>query len=261
MAEAVLSGRSIEVPAAAPAAVRRRRSGDELGVDLAPVSVAQTMAEPGRPLDGASLARFGAAFGRDLARLHDAGALGFGWSPAPQSFFGPLDQPFEVPAESVGDFTDYWVEQRLRPLAAAAAGDLMGEDEATVASAIDSISTGAFSGICGDGEESPARVHGDLWAGNLMWAPTGVTLIDPAAHGGHRLEDLALLDLFGTPFLEEIFSGYEQIHPMPAGWQEDLPAHSVFALLAHISLFGHGFVGQTVRAARSIIARAEQLDR
>lgn len=202
-----------------------------------------------------------ASFGRKLARLHDAGAPGFGWSPAPQSFFGPLDQPFEVPAESVGDFTDYWVEQRLRPLAAAAAGDLMGEDEATVASAIDSISTGAFSGICGDGEESPARVHGDLLAGNLMWTPTGVTLIDPAAHGGHRLEDLALLDLFGTPFLEEIFSGYEQIHPMPAGWQEDLPAHSVFALLAHIRLFGHGFVGQTVRAARSIIARAEQLDR
>ena len=202
-----------------------------------------------------------AAFGRDLARLHDAGAPGFGWSPAPQSFFGPLDNPFEVPAESVDDFTDYWVEQRLRPLVTAVAGDLTGADRATVASAIDAIASGAFAGICSEGEEASARVHGDLWAGNLMWTPDGVTLIDPAAHGGHRLEDLALLALFGTPFLEEIFSGYEQAHPMPDGWQEDLPAHSFFALLAHIRLFGRGFLGQTVRAARSIIARAEHLDR
>ncbi|WP_166825921.1 fructosamine kinase family protein [Brevibacterium limosum] len=202
-----------------------------------------------------------AAFGRDLARLHDAGAPGFGWSPAPQSFFGPLDNPFEVPAESVDDFTDYWVEQRLRPLVTAVAGDLTGADRATVASAIDAIASGAFAGICSEGEEASARVHGDLWAGNLMWTPDGVTLIDPAAHGGHRLEDLALLALFGTPFLEEVFSGYEQAHPMPVGWQEDLPAHSFFALLAHIRLFGRGFLGQTVRAARSIIARAEHLDR
>ncbi|MGR6089360.1 fructosamine kinase family protein [Brevibacterium sp. CSND-B09] len=202
-----------------------------------------------------------AAFGRALAGLHDAGAPGFGWSPAPQSFFGPLDSPFEVPAEPVDDFTDYWVGQRLRPLTSAVAGDLRGEDRATVASAIDAIASGAFAGICGEGAETPARVHGDLWAGNLMWSPTGVTLIDPAAHGGHRLEDLALLALFGAPFLGEIFSGYEQAHPMPDDWQEDLPAHSFFALLAHIRLFGRGFLGQAVSAARSIIARAEQLHR
>ena len=48
---------------------------------------------------------------------------------------------------------------------------------------------------------------------------------------------------------------------MPDGWRDDLPVHSFFALLAHIRLFGRGFLGQTVRAARSIIARAEQLDR
>ena len=202
-----------------------------------------------------------AAFGRDLARLHDAGAPGFGWAPAPQSFFGPLDNPFEVPAEPVSDFTEYWVEQRLRPLVTAVAGDLTGADRATVASAIDAIPSGAFAGICGEGEEAPARIHGDLWAGNLMWTPDGVTLIDPAAHGGHRLEDLALLGLFGTAHLDEIYSGYEQTHPMPDGWRDDLPVHSFFALLAHIRLFGRGFLGQTVRAARSIIARADQLDR
>ena len=32
-----------------------------------------------------------------------------------------------------------------------------------------------------------------------MWTPDGVVLIDPAAHGGHRETDLAMLALFGCP--------------------------------------------------------------
>ena len=44
--------------------------------------------------------------------------------------------------------------------------------------------------------DKPARIHGDLWSGNVMWtADSGqseAVLIDPAAHGGHREEDLAI---------------------------------------------------------------------
>ncbi|WP_209325348.1 fructosamine kinase family protein [Brevibacterium renqingii] len=200
-------------------------------------------------------------FGRRLARLHDAGAAGFGFSPAAPAFFGPLDSPFEVSTESVTSFSEFWASQRLTPLLSSVEGALTGEERATVASAVEAISAGRFDGIGGEGTEAPARVHGDLWAGNLMWTSGGCTLIDPAAHGGHRLEDLALLALFGTPFLEEIFSGYEQAHPMPEDWRQDLPAHSFFALLAHVRIFGRGFLGQTLRAARTITARAQSLDR
>ncbi|WP_166970897.1 fructosamine kinase family protein [Brevibacterium atlanticum] len=200
-----------------------------------------------------------AVFGRGLARLHDAGAPGFGWSPSESAFFGPLDAPFAVANDAVSRFSDYWADQRLSPILTWLDGQLTDDEKDTVASAIAVIRSGAFDGICGDGVEAPARVHGDLWAGNLMWTPDGCTLIDPAAHGGHRLEDLALLALFGTPFLEEIFSGYEEAHPMPTGWREDLPAHSFFALLAHVRLFGRGFLAQTLGAARSITARARSL--
>ena len=65
----------------------------------------------------------------------------------------PPRQSLRSPAEPVSDFTEYWVEQRLRPLVTAVAGDLTGADRATVASAIDAISSGAFAGICGEGEE------------------------------------------------------------------------------------------------------------
>lgn len=198
-------------------------------------------------------------FGRQLALLHNSGASAFGWAPAEPAWFGPLGSPFEVEVASCSSFTEFWVETRLEPMATALADHLSQDHRETITSAIRAIADGAFEGISGTGGENPARVHGDLWAGNLMWTPAGCTLIDPAAHGGHRLEDLAMLALFGTPFLEEIFAGYEATNPMPVGWRNDLPVHSFFALLAHVRLFGAGFLGQTLSAARSIIDRAADL--
>ncbi|GAA1941370.1 fructosamine kinase family protein [Brevibacterium antiquum] len=198
-------------------------------------------------------------FGRRLALLHDSGAPAFGWAPAEPAWFGPLDSPFEVEVASCASFTEFWVETRLEPVANDIANQLSKDEQATITSAIEAISTGIFDGIVGIGTEKPARVHGDLWAGNLMWTPAGCTLIDPAAHGGHRLEDLAMLALFGTPFLDDIFAGYEAVHPLPDGWRDDLPVHNFFALLAHVKLFGTGFLGQTLSAARAIIDRAVTL--
>ena len=195
-------------------------------------------------------------FGRNLARLHAAGAPGFGWAPSAGSWFGPLSSPFSVAEGSLTSFTDFWLGMRLRPLLSVVAESLTDAEAAPVSSALDAIGSGAFAGVCGEGVEEPARVHGDLWSGNLMWTARGGTLIDPAAHGGHRLEDLALLALFGAPFLSEIFSGYESQHPLPHGWQMDLPAHSFFALLAHVRLFGRGFLGRTLEAAETIRRRA-----
>lgn len=205
--------------------------------------------------DAAAARRFGAR----LARLHDAGAPGFGWAPAARAWFGPLEAPFPVATASREAFCVFWAEDRLRPLADRTASLLGPEGARTVGEAIGVVAAGAFDGIAGQGREAPARVHGDLWSGNLLWTPAGGTLIDPAAHGGHRLEDLALLTLFGAPHLEEILSGYEEAHPMPATWREDLPAHLFFALLAHVDLFGAGYVADAVATARRIVARAREL--
>lgn len=199
------------------------------------------------------------SFGRQLALLHDSGAPAFGWAPAEPAWFGPLDSPFQVEVASCASFTDFWVETRLEPMATDISDQLSSEQRETITSAIGAITAGSFEGIAGQGREKPARVHGDLWAGNLMWTPDGCTLIDPAAHGGHRLEDLAMLALFGTPFLDEIFAGYEAVHPMPDGWRDDLPVHNFFALLAHVKLFGTGFLSQTLDAAQAIIDRAREL--
>jgi fructosamine-3-kinase len=198
-------------------------------------------------------------FGAQLARLHDAGAPGFGWTPADGAWFGPLEGHFAVATAAHDDFPGYWADDRLRPLADKVTRALGVDGHDAVDEAIDLIADGAFDGIGGEGTEEPSRVHGDLWSGNLLWTADGVTLIDPAAHGGHRLEDLAMLSLFGAPHLEAVFEGYEAEHPMPEDWEQDLPAHLFFGLLAHVHLFGEAYVDQAISTARAIIDRAEQL--
>jgi fructosamine-3-kinase len=87
-----------------------------------------------------------------------------------------------------------------------------------VRAACERIAAGDF-----DDGSAPARLHGDLWTGNVLWSDAGVVLIDPAAHGGHRETDLAMLALFGCPFLEQILAGYESATPLTPGWRARTP--------------------------------------
>jgi aminoglycoside phosphotransferase (APT) family kinase protein len=77
----------------------------------------------------------------------------------------------------------------------------------------------------GGSPEPPARLHGDLWAGNRMIDGAGRSwLIDPACHGGHREYDLAMMRLFGG-FGRECFGGYAAEWPLADGWESRIPLH------------------------------------
>jgi fructosamine-3-kinase len=105
-----------------------------------------------------------------------------------------------------------------------------------------------------DDEAPPARLHGDLWSGNVMWTPTGAVLIDPSAHGGHRLTDLAMMSLFGLPFLETVLTTYaHESEFLPTDWRTLIDLHQVYPLLVHAVLFGGGYAHQAVRAARPYV--------
>ena len=82
-----------------------------------------------------------------------------------------------------------------------------------------------------------------------MWTPDGVVLIDPAAHGGHRETDLAMLALFGCPYFDEVVEGYQDQRALRDGWRERVGLHQLYPLLAHVALFGGGYEGRTRRAA------------
>ena len=74
-----------------------------------------------------------------------------------------------------------------------------------------------------------------LWSGGRGW------LIDPAAHGGHRETDLAMLALFGAPHLDRILAAYAEASPLSDGWRSRVPLHQLHPLLVHVCLFGAGY--------------------
>jgi fructosamine-3-kinase len=182
-------------------------------------------------------------FGRQLAALHRAGAPAFGadWS----GYIGrlPLDN---TPAP--GPWPEWFAERRLRPYLRLSAdrGALSAADVALVDRLLSRI--GEYGGA-----EPPARCHGDLWPGNLLWAADGgAWLVDPAAHGGHRETDLALLALFGgAPYLDRILAAYQEEWPLADGWRGRIPLHQLYLLLVHTAMFGAAYRDPVISAAHA----------
>jgi fructosamine-3-kinase len=194
--------------------------------------------------------------GRRLAVLHGAGADGFGVLPpgADRGWFGPLEDPLPLAAGRWGDWPAFYARARVMPVVAQGRerGVLTAQDAAAAERVCGRL--GVLAGPAA--REGPARVHGDLWSGNVLWAPgpagsAEAVLIDPAAHGGHRESDLAMLALFGAPHLEEIVAGYDEASPLAPGWRDRVRLHQLYPLAVHAVLFGGGYVTQT----RHLMAR------
>jgi fructosamine-3-kinase len=198
----------------------------------------------GRP-DGAAAEQFG----RQLATLHGAGAPAFGAAPPggpQQAWIGtaPMDNV------TAAQWPQWYAEHRvLRYLRIA-----------VDRGAVDALGARAVHRVCHQiGElagpaEPPARLHGDLWSGNVHAGADGrLWLLDPAAHGGHRETDLAMLALFGCPNLERLLASYLDVAPLAPGWQQRVPLHQLFPLLVHAVLFGGGYGASVAAAARAAL--------
>ncbi|MFC8348506.1 fructosamine kinase family protein [Streptomyces sp. NPDC057280] len=195
----------------------------------------------GRP-DAATALRFG----RELATLHAAGADAFG-APPPG---GPADAYIgAAPMSNVpGDnWPDWYARHRVLPYLRTAVdeGTLLSAEAAVIERVCERVDR-----LAGPAER-PARLHGDLWSGNVLWGADGhVWLIDPAAHGGHRETDLAMLQLFGCPHLTQVLEGYEQAAPLAPDWRQRVGLHQLFPLLVHAVLFGRSYAEQALATAR-----------
>jgi len=198
-------------------------------------------------------------FGTELARMHAAGSENFGapWRGFIASL--PLDNTPAPPGQPAGaapsrpqgtQWPQWYANRRLLPYLRQAldSGALRPEDGRLVEAVMDRIDS-----LAGPAEP-PSRIHGDCWAGNVLWSDDRGWLIDPAAHGGHRETDLAMLALFGAPHLDRILAGYNDTMPLAAGWRSRVPLHQLHPLLVHACLFGASYAEQVRSAARAVLS-------
>jgi fructosamine-3-kinase len=212
-------------------------------IDVAEDYLALEWVQPGR------LSAEGAEdLGHGLARTHAAGSPnfgdpGFGERLGVQARIGSL----RLPNESCADWVSFYAERRLLPLARIA----------RERDALSGTGVAAVERVCERLErlagpvEPPARLHGDLWSGNVYAGSDGRPwLIDPSAYGGHREVDLAMLRLFGAPS-QRVFDAYEELAPLASGWEERVRLWQLLPLLVHAVLFGGSYRAEVERVAKS----------
>lgn len=182
--------------------------------------------------------------GRGLAALHRFGAPAFGHDQANYLATLPQDNTTSL------DWPSFYAERRLSPLTERAVA--RGLLPASVAARLQRLCAqmGQFTGDA----EPPARLHGDLWGGNAFAADSGEPVIfDPAVYGGHREIDLAMMRLFGG-FSRRVFDAYRESYPLTPGHEDRVALYQLYPLLAHVNLFGGGYVSQLDRALSQYVS-------
>jgi fructosamine-3-kinase len=219
--------------------------GSTTGVDVPEVLAAEhdclilSWVEPGRPSPEVA-----EDFGRRLAVTHQTGAPAFGGET--DGYIGTLP----LPNRSAPTWPEFFATRRVLPYLKLARdrGAISASDTFDVEAVV-----GRIAELVGP-DEPPARLHGDLWSGNVLWGQDGrVWLVDPAAYGGHRETDLAMLALFGLPQLQRVLDAYEETAPLAEGWQDRVALHQLFPLLVHAALFGGGYGSRAAESARSLL--------
>ena len=178
------------------------------------------------------------ALGRSLARLHTAGAPGFGREDSGTT----IDQP--LPNRICDSWAEFYASCRLEPLAQQAR-----DSEALPRKALAGIDRiiGRVDLLVGP-KEPPARLHGDLWAGNRVVDASGQSwLVNPCALGGDRESELAMMRLFGG-FSDACFAAYDELFPLADGWQRRVPLYQLAPLIRHAIGSGGHYVGRVEQA-------------
>lgn len=186
------------------------------------------------------------ALGAALAELHRLPCNCFGRSDSRTT--GSL----ALPNTPMHHWAEFYATHRLRPLVKIARerNALSENDCIALENIADNLHVAAIA------DDSASLLHGDLWAGNRLVDSSGQSwLIDPAAHGGHREFDLAMMQLFGG-YASDCFAAYHEVYPLREGFAERVPLHQLAPLTVHAIKFGSSYesaVRQAIRQTKTLL--------
>ena len=179
-----------------------------------------------------------AELGRGLAVVHQAGAGELG-GPEPLRI-GPL----VLPNEPLPDWPSFYAERRLRPLLAPARD--RGSLSAAGARAVESVCE-RIADLAGP-PEPPARLHGDLWSGNVLWSGQRPYVIDPSPTAATARSTSPCCGCSARP-ARASWPPTRSVAPLARGHEERVALYQLFPLLVHAVLFGGGYGSSVERAA------------
>ena len=192
-------------------------------------------------------------FGQALAQLHQRGFKQVDFEQVGFEYYGRPDGrttgSLGVPNEVCESWPEFYSSKRLLPLA-----KLAHDRQALPEGCVNDIELLCQKlGEFGAADEAACLLHGDLWAGNRVVDINAQSwIIDPAAHGGHREFDLAMMQLFGG-YDAVCFEAYNEVFALESGWRSRVALHQLAPLIVHAIKFGGSYGAATKRALKHYV--------
>ena len=179
-----------------------------------------------------------------LGRLYGATHDRFGWEE--DNYVGSLEQRNGF----FDEFTEYWWRTRLLPqldLAVRSGRLAVGDRDQTESALVRCAGEWQLNRF------RPRLIHGDLWGGNIVAGEDGFHLVDPAVSYGNPEQDLAMLELFGSPLPPGDIQTLAQRFGAGSAFPERVAFWQFYPLLVHVNLFGGSYL-HSFRRALSLYA-------
>lgn len=94
--------------------------------------------------------------------------------------------------------------------------------------------------------EYASILHGDLWAGNVLFSKKYIYLIDPAVYYGDKEVDLAMTQMFGG-FSELFYSEYFKTIKVSKEYEKKKIIYNLYHYLNHYNIFGSSYLNSCKR--------------